>query len=196
MFTLIRPALILFSILAILSGLVYPLAITGMAQLTFPHQANGSLIEIDGKIVGSALIGQTFASSQYFWSRPSATAPFPNNAMASGGSNHGPLNPALIENVKERVHALKNANQQSSEEVPVELVTASGSGLDPHLSPQAVYYQAQRVARERGLTMEDLHKLIQRHIEAPDVDLFGQERINVLKLNLALDKMTTSPLSR
>jgi potassium-transporting ATPase KdpC subunit len=193
MFTLIRPALVLFSILTLITGLAYPLAVTGIAQLAFPHEANGSLIEKEGRIVGSALIGQSFSSNRYFWSRPSATLPFPNNAMASSGSNHGPLNPALTENITARLHALRKDNLTSTEKVPVDLVTTSGSGLDPHLSVAAVYYQAQRVAHERGLAMENIHKLIQQHVEAPDVGLFGPERINVLKLNLALDKIAAPP---
>ena len=186
----LRPALTMLVILTLLTGLLYPLVVTGIAQLLFPHQANGSLIVRDGKVVGSELIGQYFDQPKYFWSRPSATSPFPYNAAASSGSNVGPTNPALIEAVKGRVAALRAADPDSDNPVPVDLVTASGSGLDPHISPAAALYQAHRVARVRELRESQVKELVALHTEARQFGLLGEPRVNVLKLNLALDALT------
>jgi len=185
----IRPALMMLLILTVLTGLVYPLAVTGLAQLLFPHQANGSLILRDGKVVGSQLIGQYFDKPGYFWGRPSATAPFPYNAAASGGSNLGPTNPALIESVKARVEALRVADPGNNLPIPVDLVTASGSGLDPHISPAAALYQVKRVARARGLDENTVQTLVAQHTEGRQFGLLGEQRVNVLQLNLALDML-------
>ena len=186
----IRPALTMLFILTVLTGLVYPLAITGMAQLFFPDQANGSLIVHNGKVIGSKLIGQYFDKPQYFWSRPSATSPFPYNAAASGGSNLGPTNPALIEAVKARVAALRAADPGNDSPIPVDLVTASGSGLDPHISPAAALYQVKRVARARGLAESTVQKLVTQHTEGRQFRLLGERRVNVLQLNFALDALS------
>jgi potassium-transporting ATPase KdpC subunit len=185
--TLIRPAVVLLALFTLVTGLFYPLAVTGLAQAIFPAQANGSLIEQNGRIVGSALIGQPFDAPKYFWGRPSATAPFPYNAAASSGSNLGPSNPALIDAVQTRVAALRAADPGNTELVPVDLVTASGSGLDPHISVAAALYQAPRVARARGLNAAVVGQLVERYTEDPQLGLLGEPRVNVLKLNLALD---------
>jgi K+-transporting ATPase ATPase C chain len=183
----VRPALMILLILTLLTGLAYPLAVTGLAQIFFPNQANGSLIVRDGKIVGSELIGQPFDAPGYFWSRPSATAPFPYNAAASSGSNLGPTNPALVQAVKARIAALKAADPDNQSPIPVDLVTASGSGLDPHISPAAADYQVRRVARARGMDERVIHRLVAEHTEGRQFGLLGEPRVNVLKLNLALD---------
>ena len=185
----IRPALTMLLILTVLTGLVYPLSVTGLAQLFFPGQANGSLIVHNGKVVGSKLIGQYFDKPEYFWSRPSATAPFPYNAAASGGSNLGPTNPALLETVKARVAALRAVDSGNDSPIPVDLVTASGSGLDPHISPAAALYQVKRVARARGLDENTLLTLVTQHTEGRQFALFGEPRVNVLELNLALNAL-------
>ncbi|GMV49834.1 MAG: Potassium-transporting ATPase KdpC subunit [Nitrospirae bacterium] len=185
----LKQALMVFLALAVLTGVVYPLAVTGLAQVLFPHQANGSLIVQDGKLIGSELIGQPFNAPGYFWSRPSATSPFPYNAAASSGSNLGPTNPALAEAVKARIAALRSADPDNDSPIPVDLVTASGSGLDPHISPAAAAYQVKRVARARGLDAADVQRLVARHIERRQFGLLGEPRANVLLLNLALDKM-------
>ncbi|MCX6027792.1 MAG: potassium-transporting ATPase subunit KdpC [Chloroflexi bacterium] len=185
--TLIRPAIVLLALFTLLTGVVYPLAVTGLAQVIFPIQANGSLIRQDGRIVGSALIGQPFDDPRYFWGRPSATAPFPYNAAASSGSNLGPSNPALFEAVQARIAALQAADPGNTQAVPVDLVTASGSGLDPHISLAAALYQAPRVARVRGLDAEAVGQLVAQHTESLQLGFLGEPRVNVLKLNLALD---------
>lgn len=185
--TLVRPALVLFVTLSVLTGLVYPLATTGIAQAAFPHQAAGSLIVRDGKPVGSLLIGQNFSDAKYFWGRPSATGPMPNNASASGGSNLGPLNPALADAAKGRIGALRAADPGNIAPVPVDLVTASGSGLDPHISVAAALYQVPRVAKARGQSTAQLQALIAQYREGKRFGFLGEPRVNVLQLNLALD---------
>jgi len=183
----VRPAIMILLSLTVLTGLLYPLTVTGLAQLLFPVQANGSLIVRDGKPVGSSLIGQPFTDPTYFWSRPSATSPFPYNAAASGGSNLGPTNPALIEAVKARVAALQAADPSNRAPIPVDLVTASASGLDPHISPAAADYQVPRVARLRGMDEADVRQLVARHTLGRQFGLLGEPRVNVLLLNLDLD---------
>lgn len=186
----LRPALMMLLVLTVLTGVMYPLAVTGLAHLLFPTQANGSLMTRDGKVIGSELIGQYFDEPQYFWGRPSATAPYPYNAAASSGSNLGPTNPVLIEAVKTRVAALRAADPGNEAPVPVDLVTTSGSGLDPHISPAAALYQAHRVARVRGVQESQVKDLVALHTEERQFGLLGEPRVNVLKLNLALDALT------
>uniref|UniRef100_UPI003F4962DB potassium-transporting ATPase subunit KdpC n=1 Tax=Cupriavidus necator TaxID=106590 RepID=UPI003F4962DB len=185
--TLIRPAVSLFLLLSALTGLLYPAAVTGVARLLFPHQAAGSLIQ-HGEVVGSELIGQAFSGTRYFWSRPSATAPMPNNAASSGGSNLGPTNPALVAAVKARVEAVRAAHPDQTGPVPADLVTASASGLDPHISPAAAYYQVDRVATARGMPPAKVRQLVEQYRESPSWGIFGDGTVNVLKLNLALDE--------
>ena len=187
MLSQIRPAIVLLLLLTAITGLAYPLVITGIAQVVFPHQANGSLIVENGQIVGSELIGQPFDDPRYFWGRPSATAPFPYNAAASAGSNLGPSNPTLQEAVRSRVAALRAADPGNSQPIPVDLVTASASGLDPHISLAAALYQVPRVARERGLSEKDVEALVRRCTADRQLGVLGEPRVNVLKLNLALD---------
>ena len=184
--SIVRPAVTLFIILSVVTGLLYPLAVTGVAQTVFSHQANGSLITHNGKAVGSELIGQSFTTPGHFWGRPSATVPMPYNASASGGSNQGPTNPALVEAVTARIEALRAADPGNTRAVPVDLVTASASGLDPHISPAAADYQAARVAKARGLPLAQVQTLVQQHTETPWLGLLGEPRVNVLALNLAL----------
>ncbi len=185
--TLIRPALSLFILLSLITGLVYPLLVTVVAKAVFPQQAAGSLVEKDGKVVGSSLIGQSFTEPKYFWSRPSATSPMPNNGAGSSGSNLGPLNPALGDAVKGRIEALRAADPGNQSPVPVDLVTASASGLDPEISLAAAQYQAARVARVRGLSTDAVQQLIAAHTQGRWLWLLGEARVNVLGLNMALD---------
>ena len=182
-----RPALVMLILMTALTGAIYPAVVTGIAQAIFPGQANGSLIVQDGKAVGSALIGQPFTDPKHFWARPSATSPYPNNASASSGSNQGPLNPALTEAVEGRIKALREADPDNNAAVPVDLVTASASGLDPHISPAAAEYQVARVAKARGVDAEKIRTLVAACTESRQFDFFGESRVNVLRLNLALD---------
>jgi K+-transporting ATPase ATPase C chain len=191
MFKQLRPAVISFLLLTLLTGIAYPLLVTGISQATLSDKANGSLIVKDGKTVGSELIGQSFSDPKYFWGRPSATGPVPNNAAASSGSNLGPTNPALMDAVKSRVQALRDADPGNTQAVPVDLVTASASGLDPHISPAAAEYQLARVARVRNLNPDAVHKLVAEHTEGRQFGILGEPRVNVLKLNLALDAART-----
>jgi potassium-transporting ATPase KdpC subunit len=184
----LQTSVTLLLILTVLTGLIYPLLITAIAQLVFPARANGSLILQDGRVVGSALIGQPFTDPRYFWSRPSATVPFPYNASASSGSNLGPLNPALLDAVSQRVRELKTPDSSIVMQIPVDLVTASGSGLDPHISVMAAYYQVSRVAHTRGLTEERVRNLVEQHIEGRQFGVLGEPRVNVLLLNISLDE--------
>lgn len=183
----LRPALTLFVLLSALTGLAYPLAVTGVAQLAFPDAANGSLVLRDGKPVGSALIGQAFSDPKHFWSRPSATGPMPYNAANSSGSNLGPSSPALADAVKARIKALRTADPGNTAPVPVDLVTASASGLDPHISRAAADYQVARVARVRSLPEDRVRALVDQHTEQPLLGFIGETRVHVLHLNLALD---------
>ena len=186
---ILRPVLVIFAVLTLVTGVAYPLAVTGAAQVLFPAQAAGSLVMRDGKPVGSALIGQNFSDAKHFWGRPSATSPMGYNASASSGSNLGPLNPALTDAVKSRVEALRAADPGNTTPVPVDLVTASASGLDPQISPAAARYQVARVARARNLPADKVGALVGQNIESPLFGLLGEARVNVLKLNLALDAM-------
>lgn len=186
---LMRQAVVLLLLLTAITGLAYPFAVTGIAQLVFPHRANGSLVQRDGKPVGSALIGQSFTEPKYFWGRPSATTPQSYNGTASGGSNLGPTNPALRDAVKQRIAALRAANPGNQAPVPVELVTASGSGLDPDISPAAALYQSNRVAHARGLPPDDVRALIYRYTQGRQFGVLGELRVNVLELNLALNRL-------
>lgn len=183
----LRPALIVFALLTVLTGIAYPLVVTGIGQAAFHSRANGSIIESGGRAVGSQLLGQPFSGPRYFWSRPSATAPAPYNGAVSSGSNQGPINPALESAVKDRIAALRAADPDNTAPVPVDLVTASGSGLDPHISPAAAEYQVKRVARERKMSEDEVRKQVDEHTEGRTFGLFGEPRVNVLELNLALD---------
>jgi K+-transporting ATPase ATPase C chain len=185
----LRAALAILAILTVVTGAAYPALIAAIAQAAFPAQANGSLIVVDGRVVGSRLIGQPFSDPRYFWGRPSATGPFPYNAAASSGSNLGPANPALVDAAAARVQALRAADPGNALPVPADLVTASASGLDPHISPAAADYQAGRVARARGLDEAAVRRLIAAHIEDRWAGLLGEPRVNVLALNLALDAL-------
>ena len=185
--SILRPALVLFAVLTALTGIAYPLAVTAIGQAAFPAQAAGSLVLRDGKPVGSSLIGQNFSDPKYLWGRPSATSPMSYNASSSGGSNQGPLNPALNDAVKGRIEALRAADPGNTAPVPVDLVTASASGLDPHISVAGALYQATRVARARNLPLPQVQQLIERHTEGKLFAFLGEPRINVLQLNLALD---------
>ena len=188
----LRPLVVLFILLSLVTGVAYPLVVTGVAKVAFPRQAAGSLVERDGKVVGSTLIGQSFSDPKYFWSRPSATSPMSNNAGSSSGSNLGPSNPALVDAVKGRVAALRAADPGNLAPVPVDLVTASASGLDPEISVAAAQYQAARVARVRHLPVERVKGLIGEHTTAQTLGFLGEARVNVLQLNLALDALPAS----
>jgi K+-transporting ATPase ATPase C chain len=185
----IRPAIVSFVLLSLVTGVAYPLLVTGIAQLVFPTQANGSLIVRDGKALGSTLIGQPFDDPKYFWSRLSATGPAPYNGGASSGSNYGPLNDALTKAVQGRIDALKKADPDNARPIPVDLVTASSSGLDPHISPAAAEYQAARVARSRGLAATTVQKLVAEHTRGRQLGILGEPVVEVLPLNLALDAL-------
>jgi len=184
---LLRPAISLFVLLTVVTGLLYPAVVTAISGLVFPDQASGSLVRRDGQVVGSTLIGQSFSDPKHFWSRPSATSPMPNNAANSGGSNQGPLNPALVDAVKGRVEALRKADPGNTAPIPVDLVTASASGLDPHISVAAAEYQVARVARARGLAPDAVRAAVARHTEDRQLGFLGEPRVNVLALNLDLD---------
>jgi K+-transporting ATPase ATPase C chain len=186
---ILRPALVLFLILTLVTGIAYPLLVTGLAQSLFPAQAGGSLILRDGKPVGSSLIGQSFSDPKHFWGRPSATGPMAYNASASSGSNQGPLNPALTDAVKGRIEALRAADPGNTAPVPVDLVTASASGLDPHISPAAALYQVARVAKARGLAVDKVHSLVEQQTERPLFGFLGESQVKVLQLNLALESL-------
>jgi K+-transporting ATPase ATPase C chain len=189
----LRPALVLLGLFTLTTGVVYPLAVTGTAQLAYPEPASGSLIERNGQLVGSRLVGQYFDDMKYFWGRPSDTAPMAYNASSSTGSNLGPTNPALLSGVDQRVAHLRATHPEgAAASVPVDLVTASASGLDPHVSPAAALYQVPRVARERGLAEPRVRALVQEHIEGRTLGFLGEPRVNVLLLNVALDELTGS----
>lgn len=186
---LFRPLIVIFAVLTAVTGLAYPAVMTAVGQTAFHDKANGSLMQEDGKLVGSRLIGQQFDAPQYFWGRLSATSPMPYNALASGGSNLGPTNPALLDEVKGRLDALKAAGTDMSKPVPVDLVTSSGSGLDPEISPAAAAYQIERVAKARQLAANDVQALVDRYTTGRQFGVLGEPRVNVLQLNLALDEM-------
>jgi K+-transporting ATPase ATPase C chain len=186
---ILRPALCLLVVMTCLLGVAYPLLVTGIARVAFPHQAAGSLVNQGGKTIGSSLIGQQFSDPKYFWGRPSATTPDPYNGLASSGSNLGPLNPALLDQVKLHVAALRADDPKSRALVPVDLVTASASGLDPDISPAGARYQIGRIARVRGLTPASLEKLVAAREQGKLFGLIGERRVNVLELNLALDQL-------
>lgn len=194
--SLLRPALVLFLFFTILTGLIYPLAITGIAQLAFPQAASGSILMRAGKPIGSSLIGQNFSDPKYFWGRLSATSPQPYAGTASSGSNLGPLNPALLDAVKARIQALHAADPGNGAPVPVDLVTASASGLDPEISIAAALYQAPRVARVRGVAVVEVRRLLAAHSQSRALGVFGEPRVNVLGLNLALDGLAPAAGSR
>jgi K+-transporting ATPase ATPase C chain len=185
----LRVAVVSFIALTLLTGVLYPLVMTGLAQTFFPRQANGSLIIADGKICGSTLIGQFFDDSKYFWPRPSATSPFPYNAASSSGSNDGPLSRKLEKNIESGIRMLREADPQNRLAIPEDLVTTSGSGLDPDISPAAAFYQAERIARVRGIDLADVEILISKHIQPRQFGVLGEPRVNVLLLNRALDRV-------
>jgi len=185
----LKPTVVLFILLSVLLGLVYPLVVTGVAQLAFPSQANGSLLYVQGRLAGSKLIGQPFDAPRYFWGRLSATTPFPYNAASSSGSNLGPTNPALVAEVQGRINDLRRADPGATLPFPADLVTSSGSGLDPDISIAAALYQVPRVARARGLSEQAVRSLVQQHIRGRQLWILGEPRVNVLELNLALDAL-------
>lgn len=184
----VRPALTMLLLLTLITGGLYPLAVTGIGQALFPSRVNGSIIERNGKAVGSALIGQAFVSQKYFWARPSATSPFPYNGASSTGSNYGPLNPALLKSVHDRIDLLRAADPGNTRPIPVDLVTASGSGLDPHISIAAAMVQVQRVARARNLSEANVRTLVSRYTDPRPLGVLGEPGVNVVRLNLALDE--------
>ena len=187
MYQQIKPAVLMLAVWTVLTGVLYPLLVTGLSQVLFSNQANGSLIiGENGKPIGSKLIGQTFTDPKFFWGRPSATSPYPYNAAASSGSNLGPTNPALVDGVKARIQALRDADPGNQATIPVDLVTASGSGLDPHISPAAAEYQITRIAKARGMDVGAVRKLVAEHTEPRFWGVLGEPRVNVLGLNLAL----------
>lgn len=186
---LICPTITLFILISLVTGLFYPLAVTGIAQIAFPEQAAGSLLKRGDEMIGSILIGQNFSGPTFFWGRPSATAPMPYNAANSGGSNLGPTNPALIESVSERIQKLRASHPGREDKIPTDLVTTSASGLDPHISPAAAYYQVERVAAACDIDVTIVKELVDRSIEAPQWGVLGDSRVNVLRLNLALDEL-------
>jgi K+-transporting ATPase ATPase C chain len=186
---LIRPALSLFAALSVITGLLYPLFITGIAQVAFPDQASGSLLKRDGKVVGSSLIGQPFSEPRYFWGRPSATSPNPYNALASSGSNLAPTNPALVDGAKARIDALKAADPEIKGPIPADLVTASASGLDPQISPAAAFFQVERIAKARGIPASAIQSIVEARVVERQLGFLGEPRVNVLELNLALDEL-------
>ncbi|MGN6805190.1 MAG: potassium-transporting ATPase subunit KdpC [Trinickia sp.] len=188
---LLRPTLVLFTAMTLITGIAYPVIVTAIGQAVFPRQATGSILERDGKPVGSALIGQQFDAPGYFWGRLSATTPNPYNAQNSGGSNLGPTNPALADEVKGRILALHAADPTNTAPIPVDLVTSSGSGLDPDISPAAAAYQASRVAKARGLTLDQVYRAIEQNTSGRQFLVLGEPRVNVLRLNLALDRIQT-----
>ena len=184
----IKPAIIMLLVWTVITGMLYPLIVTGLSQLFFPKQANGSLmVDANAKIIGSELIGQAFSDPSYFWGRPSATSPYPYNAAASSGSNLGPTNPVLVETVQTRIQSLKAADPENQQPIPVDLITASASGLDPHISPAAANYQLSRVAKARNMSRVKLRALVETHTEPRQWLILGEPRVNVLSLNLALD---------
>ena len=193
-FSTMRPAISLFLFFMVLTGVIYPLVVTGIAQVAFTQAANGSLVVRDGKVIGSALIGQAFVKPEYFYSRPSATSPMPYNAEASSGSNLGPTNPALIDGIKARIATLKAADSENNKAIPVDLITASASGLDPHISRAAADYQAARVARVRQLPVTHVEAAIEANTERTVLGFIGEARVNVLLLNLALDQLPPQAL--
>ncbi|HEY2147367.1 MAG TPA: potassium-transporting ATPase subunit KdpC [Pirellulales bacterium] len=184
----LRPGLSLIILMTLVTGIMYPLVITGVSKVAFSSRAEGSLLHKDGVLIGSQLIGQNFTDPKYFWGRPSATSPQPYNGTASGGTNFGPLNPALIDKVKSYAKALRDADPTNKADIPVELVTASTSGLDPEISPAAAYYQAWRIARARDLSVDTVRAIIGEHQIEPMLGVFGEPRVNVLELNMALDQ--------
>ncbi len=186
---ILRPLIGSFIILSAITGILYPLAVTGVGKIAYPEQASGSLIQKDGKLLGSKLIGQNFSDPKYFWSRPSASGTFSYNGLASGGANQGPTNPALKAALEDRIKALHDADPGNTKPVPVDLVTASGSGLDPHISPAAAEYQLARVARIRDISPKQLRALVEKHTESAQFGILGEARVNVLELNLALDQI-------
>lgn len=188
----IKISLILLGLMTILTGLLYPLCVTGIAQLLFPWQANGSLIKENNKLIGSALIGQSFDSPNYFWGRPSATSPYPYNAASSSGSNMGPSNPAFLETVKERINHLQKNDLANHQLIPVDLVTASGSGLDPDISPLAAFYQAPRIAKANHIPEKQIEDLIKNLIHPRRFGILGEPRINILALNIALNQLRSA----
>lgn len=188
----LRRAALVLLLLSIVTGAIYPALVTGIAQVAFPFEASGSLVQREGKLVGSALIGQAFSDPGYFWSRPSATSPTPYNAGSSGGSNQGPLDPALTDAVKSRLQQLAPAGGAADKPVPIDLVTTSASGLDPHVTPAAAAYQVPRVAQARGLPLETVQRLVERYTEGRQFGVLGEPRVNVLRLNLALDREASS----
>jgi K+-transporting ATPase ATPase C chain len=185
----LRPAITIFLLLTLVTGVAYPVIVTAIAQVLFPRQANGSVLERQGKTVGSELIGQPFDDPRYFWSRPSATTPFPYNSKSSTGSNLGPTNPDQLKAVKERIDTIRQAHPEQKGLVPADLVTASGSSLDPHISPAAAEYQVERVAKARSLPVSRVRQLVADHTEGRTLRVLGEPRVNVLQLNLALDEL-------